>query len=65
MSVENLSQSSVEDLHKELVDLKKQLFNLRLKKSTGQLVDTSVFRKTKKNIARVYTFIKLKSDNRV
>jgi ribosomal protein L29 len=39
----------------EILKLKKSLLNLRLKKSQGDLRDTSQIKKTKKQIAKLFT----------
>ncbi len=41
-------------------DLKEELYVLRLNKSTGELVDTTEFRKTKRTLARVLTILRQK-----
>jgi ribosomal protein L29 len=38
-----------------IVDLKKKLLSLRVRKSSGEVQDTSVFKKTRKEVARLYT----------
>ena len=47
---------------KELVererDLKEELFNLRFQKATGQLGNTAMMGKTKKDLARVKTILR-------
>ena len=39
-------------------DLKEELYTLRLNYATGELVDTSEFRKTKKTVARIMTILR-------
>ena len=39
----------------EILKAKKKLLSLRIKKSGGEVQDTSVFKKIKKNIARLFT----------
>ena len=48
---------SIEDLVGRFSSLKQELFRLRLDASKGQLKDSSLFKKTKKNIARIQTII--------
>lgn len=43
------------EIKKEILDSKKKLLSLRIKKSSGEVQDTSLFKKTKKNIARLFT----------
>jgi ribosomal protein L29 len=40
---------------KDLNSLKKELFNLKIMKKSGQLTDTSQFKKVKKQIASLLT----------
>lgn len=55
--VEDLRKKSVEDLNKELVSAKKELFNLRFQNATNQLDNTSRINEVRKNIARIQTVI--------
>ncbi len=56
-----MKTSSVEELSNKALDLKKDLFNLRLKMTSGQEVkDVCASRKIKKDVARVKTFINAK-----
>ena len=55
--VEDLRKKSVEDLNKELVSAKKELFNLRFQNATNQLDNTSRIKEVRKNIARIQTII--------
>ncbi len=48
---------SVEELNKDLVDAKKELFNLRFQNATNQLNNTVRITVVKKNIARIKTFL--------
>lgn len=42
-------------LKEEVVELKKKLFSLRIKKSSGDLKDTSILKKTRKAVAKLFT----------
>ena len=44
-----------ENLKNEILESKKKLLSLRIKKSSGDLKDTSVIKKLKKEIARLFT----------
>ena len=55
--VEELKGKSVEELNKELVSAKKELFNLRFQNATNQLDNTARIREVRKNIARIQTVI--------
>lgn len=55
--VKDLKAKSVEDLNVELVNAKKELFNLRFQNATNQLENTSRIKDVRKNIARIQTVI--------
>ena len=55
--VEDLRAKSVEELQAELIDAKKELFNLRFQNATNQLTNTSRINDVRKNIARIQTVI--------
>ena len=52
-----LNAKSVDELQKELVAAKKELFNLRFQNATNQLENTSRIKEVRKNIARIQTVI--------
>lgn len=51
----NLRQKSDEDLDKEILDLSREAFNLRMQKGTGQLGRSSQIRAVRRDIARIKT----------
>ena len=55
--LEELKSQSVADLYAQLVDAKKELFNLRFQNATNQLDNTSRIKEVRKNIARIQTII--------
>ena len=55
--MEDLQNKSVAELNDELVDAKKELFNLRFQNATNQLDNTSRIKEVRKNIARIQTVI--------
>ena len=55
--VNELKGKSVQELNKELVAAKKELFNLRFQNATNQLDNTSRIKEVRKNIARIQTMI--------
>ena len=55
--VKELKTKSVEELTKELVSAKKELFNLRFQNATNQLDNTARITEVRKNIARIQTVI--------
>lgn len=58
MKVVDIRKMSAEDLEKKLLDLKKDLFNLRLQHATNQLDNPIHIAEVKKDIARVMTIIR-------
>ena len=57
-----LNSKSVDDLQKDLVAAKKELFNLRFQNATNQLDNTSRIKDVRKNIARIRTVIAQKAN---
>ena len=57
-----LNSKSVDDLQKDLVAAKKELFNLRFQNATNQLDNTSRIMDVRKNIARIQTVIAQKAN---
>jgi large subunit ribosomal protein L29 len=55
MSAKDLRQKSSADLQKELLDLRREQFNLRMAGATGQAAKPDQFTKVRRNIARVKT----------
>ena len=55
--VEELKTQSVADLNAQLVDAKKELFNLRFQNATNQLDNTARIKEVRRNIARIQTVI--------
>ena len=55
--LEELKSLTVADLQSQLVDAKKELFNLRFQNTTNQLDNTARIKEVRKNIARIQTVI--------
>ena len=55
--LEELKTLSVADLQAQLVDAKKELFNLRFQNATNQLDNTARIKEVRKNIARIQSVI--------
>ena len=55
--LEELKSLTVADLQTQLVDAKKELFNLRFQNATNQLDNTARIKEVRKNIARIQTVI--------
>lgn len=58
MKAEDLRAKSADELKSELMSLKKEAFNLRFRKATGQLEDTARVRQVRRDIARIKTTIR-------
>ena len=56
-SAKELRQKSAADLQKELLDLRREQFNLRMTRATGQPVKPDQFTKVRRNIARLKTVV--------
>jgi len=52
---EDLKGKSAEELQGAVADLKKELFNLRFQKASGELTNLSRFRGARREIARLLT----------
>ena len=60
MKLKEINKLTKDQLYKNLNKFKKDLFNLRFRKTNGQLTNPSKFKETKKVIARISTLIKKK-----
>ena len=58
MKASELRTKSVDELNKELLDLLKAQFGLRMQLATQQLSNTSQMSKVRRDIARVRTLIR-------
>ena len=59
--LEELREKDLKALNEELVEAKKELFNLRFQNATNQLDNTARIGQVRKNIARIQTVITAKS----
>ncbi|MEZ5937692.1 MAG: 50S ribosomal protein L29 [Hyphomonadaceae bacterium] len=59
--LEDFRANTVDQLRDELTKLKKEQFNLRFQKATGQLEKTSRVRQIRRDIARIETVLTEKS----
>ena len=59
--INELKSQNVADLQAQLVDAKKELFNLRFQNATNQLDNTARIKEVRKNIARIQTVITAKA----
>ncbi len=53
--IEELKSKSVNELNSDLVEAKKELFNLKFQNATNQLENTSRIKEVRRNIARIQT----------
>ena len=57
MKVSELRSRNEEELRKELLDLSREAFNLRMQQGTGQLARPSQVKAVRRDIARVKTIL--------
>jgi large subunit ribosomal protein L29 len=60
MKATELRDLSQEELEAKVTDLRGELFNVRVKRSTGQLESTALPRRLRRDIARVETVLREK-----
>ncbi|EKD54619.1 MAG: hypothetical protein ACD_60C00063G0024 [uncultured bacterium] len=60
MKANELREKSVSELQKEQLAIHQELFNLRMQRGIGQTPQTHLFRKLKRNVARIKTILKEK-----
>jgi large subunit ribosomal protein L29 len=61
MKATELRDKSVDELNKELMELLREQFNLRMQKGTGQLARPHQMKDVRRNIARVKTVLREKA----
>ena len=61
MKASELRNKSTEELSQDLLGLLKEQFNLRLRKSTGQLNQSHLLRQARRDIARIKTVLTQKA----
>ena len=57
MKASDLRTKTVDELTDSLIDLRKERFNLRFQKASGQLENTARARQVRRDIARVKTIL--------
>ena len=57
MKAADIRTKSDDELKQQLLDLRKEAFNLRFQSASGQLENTARVRQVKKDIARIKTII--------
>ncbi len=58
MKASDLRTKTVDELTDSLMDLRKERFNLRFQKASGQLENTARARQVRRDIARVKTILR-------
>ena len=61
MKATELHDKTPDQLRDELLNLKKEAFNLRFQQATGQLENPSLLRSVKRDVARVKTVLNQKA----
>ncbi len=61
MKASELKEKSVEELKNELVELRKEQFNLRMQRATAQTEQTHTLKNVRRDIARVKTVLNQKA----
>jgi len=61
MKAEDLRHKTPDQLKSDLASLKKEQFNLRFQKASGQLENTVRARQVRRDVARVLTFLNQKT----
>jgi large subunit ribosomal protein L29 len=61
MRASELRQKSTPDLNKELIDLLRAQFNLRMQRSMGQMPRHDQFAKLRRDVARIKTILNERS----
>jgi len=62
MKASELKEKGVEELNKELEDLLREGFNLRMQMGSGQMPRNHLLRANRRNIARVKTILNQKAN---
>lgn len=60
MDASELKNKNKDELLEELIELRREQFNLRMQQATGQMARPDQYRKVRKNIARVKTVLRAK-----
>lgn len=58
MEINEIRKLTTEELNKKIVEIKQQLFDLRLKQATGVLEKSSEIKKLRKTVAKMKTVIR-------
>ncbi len=58
MYIDEVRDMSTEDILDAIEDAKVEMYTYRVQKETGELQDTTVFRKTRRDVARLKTVLR-------
>jgi large subunit ribosomal protein L29 len=58
MNTSEMRQKNGQELTDELIDLRREQFNLRMQQATGQLVRPHEYRRVRRDIARIKTVLR-------
>jgi large subunit ribosomal protein L29 len=64
MKAKDLRTKDAAELNKELIDLLKAQFSMRMRKATQQLTNTSELKNVRRDIARVRTLLQQKASTK-
>ncbi len=57
MKTSEIREMSIEDINKKIVEIKNELFELRMKQATGNLEKPHMINKLRKDVARLKTVL--------
>ena len=63
VKTKDLRAMTIDELEAKLLENKKEQFNLRIQQSTGQLSNTAVIRKVRREIAKINTLLAKRKKN--
>ena len=63
VKTKDLRAMTIDELEAKLLENKKEQFNLRIQQSTGQLSNTAVIRKVRREIAKINTLLTERKKN--
>ena len=63
VKTKDLRAMTIDELEAKLLENKKEQFNLRIQHSTGQIQNTAVIRKVRREIAKINTLIAERKKN--
>ena len=61
MELKDLRKQSAQELDNQLIELRREEFNLRMQKGAGQQTQTHHFKRVRRQIAQIKTLLTVKS----